>query len=246
MNRRLLLLVLCLLLGAAALAVVAWSSPVKSISQLTFPYCGTNPYFAPSCDAFAQAQGLSQASFLIFSPQFPQFYLYQSSAEIAEGLAALALVLPLLQLDSKWLRGSPMPRLPRWLVIATVAPCVSIFGFLVVLNVNGYNASLSFARPILASLPMPPGINAVGAIASLAWTAALAVVILKAGIIKTVKAFAAPTILFLTLVIFSYDRVEMTLHVTDFTTWAVGGIPLMSNWLLLVVSAGIVGWAILE
>ncbi|MGP8056802.1 MAG: hypothetical protein ACLP9K_04280 [Nitrososphaerales archaeon] len=240
---RLLLLTLCLLLAAALLIAVAWSSPVKSTSQLTFPYCGTNPYFAPSCDAFAQAQG---QSFLTLSPQFPHFYLYQSSAEIAEGLAALTLVLLLLHLDSKWLHKPPMPRLPRWLVIAAVAPGVSIFGFLVILNVNEYNASLSFARPILASFPTPPGTNAVGVIASLAWATAFAVVILKAGFVKTVKTFVAPTILFLTLVIFSYDRVEMTLHVTDFTTWAIGGIPLVSNWLLLVVSAGLLGWAILE
>ncbi|MGP8057060.1 MAG: hypothetical protein ACLP9K_05630 [Nitrososphaerales archaeon] len=241
-----LLAVMLFLATSLAFAVLAWNSPVKSLSQLTFPYCGTNPHFAPSCVAFAQA------NFPTSSPLFHFFWSYQSYAEIAEGFAILALSLPLLtvkKLDFAWLHRPLAPRFPRQLFMALATVGASFFALSAVMDANYYNWVHSSYRGYYLSLlqalrfesSLSLGVTAFGV-----WGLTVLVLSFRRGIVGGIRIFGLPAILCLMSMLLIFDSGEMTLNVTKFITLSAGGIDLVSNWLVLTVSAGLMGWAVLK
>lgn len=244
--KALLLAVALLLCASAAFAVMAYLSPVKSFSQLTFPMCGNNPNWVPYCVSFEMANFPQQ------SPLYNTLWSYQAHVEIAEGFAVLVLLISLMsvkRLDCAWLHRPLAPRFPKPLVIILALTGASFFVTCALVGANYYNFVHTQNWGIYSSLlyPLSLGNNgALGVPAFCAWCLTVLVISLRTGLVGAVKEFGVPALLFLMSALVVFDSGEMILYVTQFTKWSVGGVPLISNWCALIVSAGLFGWTLLR
>jgi len=244
-RRTLVLVVASLLVAAAAFAVLSRFSPVQT-TGLTFPICtqewgSQGPALVASCVTFMQS----------YSPDLSPVYVsslwwHQSYLEIAEGFAILALLLPLLtvkRLDLSWLHRPLAPRFPARLLTALVIIGGLTFALFTAGVATFHDGGVFqwFFLTVDRTFQHGDDLQPYGAVAFVVWGLTLFALALRRGLVGAIRAFGLPALLFLTAVLLALDSVEMVSHVTMFLTWSLGGIPLLNNWSLFVVSVGLTG-----
>ncbi|MGP8057700.1 MAG: hypothetical protein ACLP9K_08905 [Nitrososphaerales archaeon] len=268
-HRSKLLVVLVLFLAASlAFAHMAYSSPVKYIPAE--PLCGNQDDYvvgsaivSPLADGWsmsviplsggeggsaAHCNGVyAQYNKMVATDTFP-LWLYQSYAEIAEGFAALALLVPLLsveRLDFAWLHRPLVPTFPRPWVIALVLTGTVLFALCVFTASEYWNLVHSAYRSSFLTLHQILSLESslsVGILGFGAWCMAVLALSFRRDLVTSVRFFGLPAILFLMSMLFAFDYGEMTTKVTAVTSWMVNGIPILSNWFVFIVSAGLMVW----
>jgi hypothetical protein len=239
--RALLIAVVLLLCASATFAVMAVNSP------RTWPACITHPKGSgggsgDKAEAYVVPLDASLPDCSTVVSQYnSRVWTYQSYAEIAEGLAVLALLLPMLtvkRLDFSWLHRPLAPWFPPSLVLPLALVGVSVFALYPIESALWYqfqyNPSLLYIdlRADLLSTGLSIGVGAV-----VMWCLTMFVVSLCKGIVSAFKWFGLPAIIYLGCMVFAFDRGEMTLHVTGFATWFYSGFWVVSNWFVLMVTS---------
>jgi hypothetical protein len=232
-----------LLAASLIFAALAWSSPVKVDPNWKFSICDyPTRAETDACNAFE----------LKFAPQIhpayrAELWFHQSYVEIAEGLAALALLFPLLsvkRLDFTWLHKPFAPWFPRWLFLLLVLVGAGIFGVYAVAD-STLAEIPKFSGSVFSWSNKAFGVG-YGTIALTMWGLTILALSLHKGFIGSLKIFGFPAILFLTVMLWMFDSRDMIYHVTNFAMWSLRGIDLVSNWFVLVICAGLEGWVVLR
>ena len=253
-----LLVVILLLATSLAFGIMAWDSPVRStLYKHEYPnecavlnVMNTQPCTIYILPAYFQQLRLDTTT---YSP----YWFYQSYAEIAEGLATLGGLLAFSPLSAL----VPKARLS----LGTGVRRISFVAFLVGVIAFGSLAVIDILqepKPPIASWAAsvykynggPISVREFGLLAAACLTIALVGFALhrsRLGIWKSAKDsiayVAAPFGVFLTSGFLLFSRHTMTYHIAGFLApLEIAGIPLVSNWFVFVVSAGIVGWALLR
>lgn len=268
-------LVVILLVASLIFVHMAYVSPVKYIP--TEPLCGSQdayvvgsatvtllPYEQSKTtfivplsasgggDTGAHCKGVyAQYNKMVAADTFP-LWQYQSYAEIAEGFAVLALLVPLLsakRLDLAWLHRPLVPTFPKLWVITLVLTGTVLYALCVFTASEYWNLVHSAYRSSFLTLFQILSLESsfsVGTLGFGAWCLAVFVLSFRKDLVTSMKFFGLPAILFLMSMLLAFDYGEMTTKVTRFTAWMVNGIPLLSNWFVFIVSAGLMMWAILR
>ncbi len=183
---------------------------------------------------------------------------FASQFEVAEGVVAVAALLPLaallesrglgLRLDSLVLSDRLRSRLSPLFAFLGVGGMLS-FALLVlcnsrrvcqVLDVNGWNLvqyPLSLLGFLGGSALGQGGQLGYGALALVTWGLTIGALSVAVGSAKAVKFFALPSLLFLTVVVLLFDPGEMDIQAINLVSqFTVDGVSLLSNWFLLTVS----------
>ncbi len=239
-------LVAVVLFFAASLAfsLLAFYSPVKSLPS---PATCTIEMTAASCQ-YVLAQSKAQ----IAAAQFP-FWLYRSYAETSEGLAVVAMLLLLypmkraaLSLSHPVTLSKPMRRLAFSISLAGAV------AFLVMVGIDvsyaqkyfpSLHDSASTALSYFHFYALQPQGSALGSMAVLAATVAtLGFMIyhlekgLPSAFAWALRRFTLPAIITLQVLLLVSDPSEMPVHVTNFASWSLGGVAVLSNWFVLIVA----------
>lgn len=246
--KRALLVVLVVLLGASAISVLfAYQAPVKTVVK---PSLVCDPEQAGRA-GMSQCQKADAAYLNALVVAQVAVRPYQSYAEIAESFAVVALMLALasaLRAPQSLKRGFSLPN-PLKLTLAGAA--VVGFGFFVFAEtLNVLTASTCTEAPESCNMaynsilftfgPQTPLLAVLGLTA-----ASLCLGVLRFGRglvegIKTSVAFGAASLFVVQLCLFCFDYREMQLYVTTFAAaWSAYGFYLVSNWLVLIVSAAL-------
>jgi len=235
---RLLLVIALLLLASAVLLVYALYLPGS-----TFP---TLRQCTPTMTSSACTRLVKQ---MIAETAAANSYLWihPFGVEVAEGLAAVAL---LLMAFSLW-KIPEGPRLRNKLLVASGVVFACLFFLMAFVVHMGYwvwfdlhiAPALSlrtFLYSILSPIPGPPP-RGLGVVSSAYFAFACLCFGLRYGFKTTLFKFAAPSVFVLMLSITILDTQEMSIHMTNFLTpLAYGGVDLASNWLALMVSGFVV------
>jgi len=181
-----------------------------------------------------------------------------SQFEVTEGIAAVAFLLLLavfiescgfgFLFDSPVLSNHLRSRLSYLFAFLAVAGIFS-FALLVlcnsrklrsVIDVNGWNVvqyPLNLFGCLGGSAMGQDGRMGYGALALLTWGLTIVFLSLVIGLTKTVKFFALPSLLFLTVVVLLFDPREMDIQAINLASeFTFDGMSLLSNWFLLTVS----------
>lgn len=217
------------------------------------------------CLVFSAMAFLSVPPFSTWTLQYP----YWSYAEIAEGFALSAVLLFLLTfLKSPNFRVN-VPRRLRWVAlsfsVASGAAFSVIAGAMVVFaaRLPSYPEALvsldsgsmgETARSILLSCcswyNSPAAIGTIAFLAAAFATLGLVVYHLEKGLASAFEwaltAFTLPAIIVFIVGLWVFAPSQMVLHVTNFAEWSLGGVFVLSNWTVLVVSASLETTLLLE
>ena len=180
----------------------------------------------------------------------------QSYLEIAEGFAiaaVLLLVLSVRRLNFRWLHKAPISRF-KWVFVVLALICMGVYALVVVVNVTSH---LSTPVHILGHR-IQTHIGPLGVIGVTTWGFAVISLSLILGISKAARFCGFPALLFLAVAILIGDPLQMTNHITNFTSWTftfkglagvlpntvgelmytlpIKGFYIVNNWLLFVVS----------
>jgi|GEM_PF-2852199 len=183
---------------------------------------------------------------------------FVSQLEVAEGVVAVAALLPLAfvmessgigsLLDSTYLSSLLRSRLSPLFTFLGAGGALS-FALLVlcnsrkvnhVLDVNGLNI-VQYPLGLLGSLGGSAlgqgGQLGYGALALVTWVLTLGALSIPMGFSRAVKFFALPSLLFLTVVVLLFDPTEMDSQAINLVSnFTFDGVSLLSNWFLLTVS----------
>jgi len=227
-------LALALLLFAILFAWLAYISPTKSLPSV------------PTCFEVACRSVLDNYSALLKTATSPGggFWMYQTYAELAEGFAISALLValapPFLRRSMR-LRQPLLPRAPKWFAhdLALIVACG--FVLFAVLDATWHvsvasQAAVFAVNSFFSWLPLPQT-GQMGFVAFVSWCVAVFCVASRGGLLRALKVFGLPAILFLMSMLAIFDSTELVLHVTRFTEWSVGGVWVLSNWTVLVVAS---------
>lgn len=249
------------LLLALMFAFLAYTSPAKSrpsrpsVSLPDIPSCsqqGQNmsQREISACLAKDQTELIKYQQTLLaadsaYTVALLPYHSYLSYIEIAGGLAVVALLyfmLPRLKAPGPLKRKISLPRplhLTALLVGAVgVTLGVGAFGFAEVFNIAFAN---THDMQFLALFNIVGPVHAV--LGLVAACACLGVLRIEKGLSVAVKsgvALGALSVFVAQLGLFLFDFKEMYLHVTAFAKWSVGGVYLLSNWSVFVVSSSLV------
>jgi hypothetical protein len=235
------LFALILLSASAIFALLAYASPIKS---------GPTPPISPCRTGITPEDGVvdpckaQEAQYLATLVALrPSLFAYQFDRLMVWSLAlSSAMVATLFLVQERSLRGHAFRReVPRTLILVA-SSVFAVFYLLAVVN----NAGFAVPVPVdvvglLNVAPASAQGMTLGYSAGALFCAALVgftVYGYPKGLFRAFKDainfFAIPGILFLegNLLIFDFD--QMSLHVTDFATWSVGGTYLLSNWTVLI------------
>jgi hypothetical protein len=178
--------------------------------------------------------------------------------EVAEGLAAIGLLLLLSAAARSWGFASLLDsqslnrhlRLPFSYFFAFLG-VLGVVSFLSlglcdtrrvceVLDASGWNIvqyPLGFFGQVGGSSLGPGGAVGYGLLALMTWVVTLVFLSLGVGLARSVKLFAVPSLLFLTVVVLLFDPGDMAAHALNLVSGVnLDGMPLLSNWSLLTVS----------
>ncbi|MGD0477930.1 MAG: hypothetical protein ABSB29_07175 [Nitrososphaerales archaeon] len=229
-----------LLAASLVFAALAWSSPVKpSVYKSDCPaecvtlnlmntYSCTN-YILP---AYFQAMHLDTVP-------YTANWFYRSYVQLAEGFAALALSVPLLaRLDLSWLRRPFGLQLSKR--VASILGLVGASAFLLLVLPYRPQKLWFGGFPNFATTEFY-----YGAMAFAVWCLTILVLASRRGFVSAVRIFGFPAILLFMAKLLVINAGEMTNHVTNFLPFSFDGIEIVSNWFVLVISAGLMGWATL-
>ncbi len=240
MNRRALVVAVALLLCAStAFAGMAWNSPVKpTVYNPAYPsqcvpatLMNTNP-----CNTYILPAYFQQV--YMDSTPYTSYWFYRSYVEIAEGFMLLAILLPLLwvkRLDSTCLRKPFAPRFPKRLVVPLAIVGASVFALFPISATWPEYEHTSYyldLHKVWFAVGLPLGVTAFGV-----WCLTALVLSTRKGIVGAMEVFGLPSVLYLACMVFVFDRAEMTNHVTMFLSLSLYGVPLVSNWLVLMVAS---------
>jgi len=222
---------------AVALALVLLgASAVFALLALYTPY---NSSLASLCPPWM----------MYYSP-CSAFWVSQSYIGIAEGFAVAAVLSFLFALTRpslSWLDRPLAPRFPKRLLAAFVLVGASAFVFFALMSAtyDTWEFSRSFSHFFMFQTIQAQG-SSVGVVALGIWSLTVLCLALRKGLIGALRIFGLPAIVFLgvTLIYFYID--QMTNHATNFTTWSLGGIYVLSNWTVFVASASLEAALILE
>jgi hypothetical protein len=220
-------------------ALMAHASPMKSLpsppaclkAEVPSHACGT---LAAKVESESEADALPGGG----------FWLYQSSAEIAEGFAIMAVLsfsLTFKRPAFPWLSKPVAPRLPGRLATALALVGASAFAFLALVDSTYYDLAFSrsfiglFHRWHFSVIPIQG--SGFGVLVLGVWGLTVLCLSLHRGLLGGVKTFGLPAILFLMLALLAFDPKEMVIHVTLLTAWSVDGVAVLSNWVVLMVAS---------
>lgn len=244
MNKRALGLVALALCLSAAFALLAFYSPVKSLPGI--PTCNQSEGLKVTKDTPAQCAAIMKN----YKPKTvaevagTPVWFYWSYAEIAEGLA-VAVVLSLLFMSRRssfsWLNKPLVPRFPKRLLIVLMLIGASAFVFFAVIDATYrvLSFSPSFVRFFYFKSIQTTG-SSFGVAAFVVWGLISFCLFLAKGLTSAMRIFGLPSILFLMILLLIFDSGEMPMHATNFTTWSLSGISIVSNWFVLIVTSSLV------
>jgi hypothetical protein len=178
--------------------------------------------------------------------------------EVAEGVVAVAALLPLvLLMESRGVGSLLDSNAPRRILRSHLSPVFAFLGaggalcfvLLVlcnskkingVLDVNNLNVvqyPLSLLALLGGSALGPGGQLGYGALAFVVWVLTIGALSIPLGIARTVKFFALPSILFLVVFVLLFDPGQMDNQAINLASgFTLEGVSLLSNWFLLTVS----------
>jgi len=219
-------LALLLLDASAVFALLAFSSPYDS-----------------NLASFCQPSDMS------YSP-CNAIWITQSYFGITEGLAVAAVLSFLFALKRPsfaWLDRPLAPRFPKWLLVAFVLVGASTFVFFALMSAtyDTWQLSRSFSQFFMFHTIQAQG-SSVGVVALAIWGLTVLCLTLRKGFIGALRIFGLPAIVFLGVTLLYFYLDQMTNHATNFTTWSLGGIYILSNWTVFVASASLEASLILD
>lgn len=233
-----------LLVASAAFAGMAYFSPVKSLPAAPVINSNMNP------DSYRYIMSKYNADLL--SAEFP-LWLYQSYIDISIGFAIAAALASLfllgLTVPDRPRRSVTFPKSIRYLLGATVLSCASVFVWIAVKDwltciraYNGLMGSQTMELLETGMLPLAPN-NSDALYLALVVVGASAFILLKSsrgfweGLKDGITQFAAPLILLLTLGLVILAPNVMIDHFAQSVGWFYGGVHVLSNWVILIISA---------
>jgi len=265
-KRTRLFLVVGLFLCALLFAVLAFSSPVKSSSELcsrniSCTYVCTNPALIISAGATSYLS--CSAKYVASNWDFDlntvlPLYTYMTFLQVAEGVLVVAIFILMLgvRLPSSFDKTFRLPTLVK-LSVVIVAVVLSFFYLLAVvtdmLQLDGsYLASgrISLAEYLVVNRYFEylrpyfgPWLGLSAFILVFGATICVVLFRLDKGLYEslrnTLTFFTFPMVLILQVSLLILGRQEMAIHVTDFVAGSIGGVDLVSNWFVLVVVSGL-------
>lgn len=197
--------------------------------------------------AFSSPYDSSLASFcepwMMSSPPCNVFWVTQSYFGIAEGFAVAAFLSSLFALKRPpfaWLDRPLAPRFPKRLLATFVLVGASTFVFFALMSAtyDTWQFSLSFSQFFMFQTIQAQG-SSVGVVALGIWSLTVLCLALRKGFIGALRIFGFPAIVFLGVALLYFYLDQMTNHATNFTTWSLGGIYILSNWTVFIVSASL-------
>ncbi len=233
MKRRF-LIPLVLLTAGIVLGVAAYASPVKGLPAK--PDCNMEAGGGGTPSAIQCKQSNETWQSLMFVDG-PIFYQYQSFGSAALGfVVASALVFVWAAWEPRWsvLERPLMPRFPARLALSLELLSGAVFAAFVLFDASLHAYLLwNTIAPALATKRLAY----YGPVAFLAWGSATLLLSFRDGVARALKVWGLPAILFLEIGLLIGLPESMPNHVLDAFQWSVGGIYLVSNWLVLIVAS---------
>ncbi|MGD0476885.1 MAG: hypothetical protein ABSB29_01820 [Nitrososphaerales archaeon] len=258
-DRRSRLLVVALILAlSAAFAILAYDSPVKSRPEVCTKTGGGGGYTPMAYEAMAICVP-AKISNPLYAHAVSQFLFYQSYAEIAEGLAVVA-VLSVLLLAlgtrinlhtfaflskphnlSRRLRTSVLSLAWLFIILYLIVVALNLLPDIIpstkrfIYDMDGRYLSFHTFQTTGTSL------GVLGFLFLISAGVFLAIYWMNKGISKSlqevIKFLIIPMVFAHQVALLLVNLIEMPDHVTNFATWSYAGVYLMSNWFVLVVSS---------
>jgi glucan phosphoethanolaminetransferase (alkaline phosphatase superfamily) len=219
---RLLVVIVLLLAASGALALFAHCYFDSSV-----PTCGGH-WYVGSCSTVT--------------------YVWKSSNQIAEGLAAAAVLLFLLMFrwpSLRWLNRPLTTRFPRWLFVIVGLVGASVFGFFAFIDATFHILSFSYHFDNLFDFKTIQATgSSFGVVAFAIWGVTVVCLSIGRGFANAMRVFGLPAILFLMALLLVCDPPTMTAHVTNFAIWSAdyNNVDLVSNWFVLTVTLFLTLW----
>jgi hypothetical protein len=178
------------------------------------------------------------------------FWVFQSYFEITEGFAVaavLSLLFALKRFSFSWLDRPLVPRFSKRPLAALVLIGASTFVFFALMSAtyHTWQFSRSFSHFFMFHTIQAQG-SSVGVVALGLWSLTVLCLTFRKGFIGALRIFGLPAIVFLGVALLYFFRGQMTDHATNFTTWSLGGIYILSNWTVFVASASLEAALLLE
>ena len=150
--------------------------------------------------------------------------------EIAEGLVLASIVAFFLVVKPtvpSWLSKPVAPHFPRWLVVTLALSGVFVYVLFAVVDATYYSFASSYQSGIAAFA---------------VWLVTNVIVSFRTGVIKAVKIFGLPAIVFSMVLLLAANYLQMTSSISNLIQWDLNlrgwnYIPLVSNWSVLTIAS---------
>jgi hypothetical protein len=150
--------------------------------------------------------------------------------EIAEGLVLASIVAFFLVVKPtipSWLSRPVAPHFPRWLVVTLALSGVFVYVLFAVVDATYYSFASSYQSGIAAFA---------------VWLLTIVIVSFRTGVIKAIKIFGLPAIVFSMVLLLAANYLQMTSSISNLIQWDLNlrgwnYIPLVSNWSVLTIAS---------
>lgn len=180
---------------------------------------------------------------LMFDPPCNLFWDFQSYVGIAEGFGAAAILSFVLVSQwsfSIWFNKPLSLGFSKRLSMTLALVGALTFALFVVMSATYdlWQVSRSFSQMFMFQTIQTQG-SSIGVVAFGVWCLTVFCLALRKGFIGALRTFGFPAIAFLGITLLCVYTDQMVNHITNFTSWRLGGIYVLSNWTVFIASISI-------